>query len=131
LEGFVFWVWAWQKWFRELPKGVLDELSPEAVLRCRGEKETLALIKQLPSTEAALLDWALNLMADVAEEEASNKMNARSIATIFAPNMTKVNNFRLFSLCLSVSQSQTIFAYCVKGHGHVFQMYVFLPLCCR
>lgn len=81
-----------KKWFRELPKGVLDELSPEAVLRCRGEKETLALIKQLPSTEAALLDWALNLMADVAEEEASNKMNARSIATIFAPNMTKMTD---------------------------------------
>ncbi|CAM6013863.1 unnamed protein product [Sphagnum balticum] len=79
-------------WFRELPKGVLDELSPEAVLRCRGEKETLALIKQLPSTEAALLDWALNLMADVAEEEPSNKMNARSIATIFAPNMTKMTD---------------------------------------
>ncbi len=106
-------MWGWQTWFRELPNGVLDELSPEAVLRCRGEKETLALIKQLPSTEAALLNWALNLMADVAEEEPSNKMNARSIATVFAPNMTKVNNFRLFSLCLSVSQSQIIFAYCV------------------
>jgi hypothetical protein len=107
LEGFVFWVWGWQTWFRELPKGVLDELSPEAVLRCRGEKETLALIKQLPSTEAALLDWALNLMADVAEEEPSNKMNARSIATIFAPNMTKVNNFRLFSLSLCLCLSIT------------------------
>jgi hypothetical protein len=42
-------------------------------------------------------------MADVAEEEPSNKMNVRSIATVFAPNMTKVNNFRLFSLCLCLS----------------------------
>ncbi|KAH9547874.1 hypothetical protein CY35_11G059300 [Sphagnum magellanicum] len=87
-------------WFRELPKGVLDELSPGEVLRCRGEKETLALIKQLPSTEAALLDWALNLMADVAEEEPSNKMNARSIATIFAPNMTKSTVIMLLLLTM-------------------------------
>lgn len=44
----------------------------------------------LPPTEAALLDWALNLMADVVEHEHSNKMNARNIAMVFAPNMTQV-----------------------------------------
>lgn len=29
-------------------------------------------------------------MADVVEEEESNKMNARNIAMVFAPNMTQV-----------------------------------------
>jgi hypothetical protein len=55
-------------------------------------------------------------MADVAEEEASNKMNARSIATIFAPNMTKVNNFRLFSLslCLSITDPLTALMHVVQ-----------------
>jgi len=47
-------------------------------------------MKLLPSTEAALLDWAINLMADVVEQEQFNKMNARNIAMVFAPNMTQV-----------------------------------------
>jgi translation initiation factor IF-3 len=46
----------------------------------------------LPPVEAALLDWAINLMADVVEHESHNKMNARNIAMVFAPNMTKVRN---------------------------------------
>ena len=40
--------------------------------------------------ETALLDWAINLMADVVEHEHFNKMNARNIAMVFAPNMTQV-----------------------------------------
>ncbi|CAG7877873.1 unnamed protein product [Brassica rapa] len=43
----------------------------------------------LPSTEASLLDWSINLMADVVEMEHVKKMNARNIAMVFAPNMTQ------------------------------------------
>ncbi|CAN1252110.1 Rho GTPase-activating protein 1 [Linum perenne] len=65
-------------WFRELPTGILDSL------------QTKQLVRNLPPTESALLDWALNLMADVVEQEHANKMNTQSIATVFAPNMTQV-----------------------------------------
>lgn len=81
-----------QAWFRELPQGVLDELTPEQVLECHTEEETVALVKLLPPTQAALLDWAVNLMADVVQEEVVNKMNARNIAMVFAPNMTQVGH---------------------------------------
>ena len=77
-------------WFRELPCGVLDGLSPEEVLNCNTEEDSVELIKQLKPTESALLSWAVDLMADVVEEEESNKMNARNIAMVFAPNMTQV-----------------------------------------
>lgn len=77
-------------WFRELPRGVLDSLSPEQVLASHGEKDSLALVKLLPATESALLNWAINLMADVVELESFNKMNARNIAMVFAPNMTQM-----------------------------------------
>ena len=77
-------------WFRELPCGVLDGLSPEEVLNCNTEEDSDELIKQLKPTESALLSWAVDLMADVVEEEESNKMNARNIAMVFAPNMTQV-----------------------------------------
>lgn len=79
-------------WFRELPSGVLDGLSPEEVLDCNTEEESVELVKQLKPTESALLNWAVDLMSDVVEEEESNKMNARNIAMVFAPNMTQMSD---------------------------------------
>ncbi|XP_059660560.1 rho GTPase-activating protein 2-like [Cornus florida] len=79
-------------WFRELPSGVLDGLSPEQVLECNTEEGSVELVNQLQPTEAALLNWAIDLMADVVEQEESNKMNARNIAMVFAPNMTQMSD---------------------------------------
>ncbi|GMI66743.1 ROP guanosine triphosphatase (GTPase)-activating protein 3 [Hibiscus trionum] len=77
-------------WLRELPSGVLDSLTPEQVMHCNTEDDCTELMKLLPQTEAALLDWAINLMADVVQDEQYNKMNARNIAMVFAPNMTQM-----------------------------------------
>ncbi|KAF9676364.1 hypothetical protein SADUNF_Sadunf09G0130900 [Salix dunnii] len=77
-------------WFRELPTGVLDSLSPEQVIECQTEEDCADLARNLPPTEAALLDWAINLMADVVQLEHLNKMNAHNVATVFAPNMTQM-----------------------------------------
>ncbi|KAL9255815.1 Rho GTPase-activating protein 1-like protein [Drosera capensis] len=77
-------------WFRELPTGVLDTLRPEQVMHCNTEDECTELVLSLSQTEAALLDWAINLMADVVQNEHLNKMNARNIAMVFAPNMTQM-----------------------------------------
>ncbi|KAL0913202.1 hypothetical protein M5K25_016646 [Dendrobium thyrsiflorum] len=77
-------------WFRELPSGVLDSLTPEQVMHCNTEEDCYQLVRVLPPTEAALLDWAINLMADIVEHEHYNKMNARNIAMVFAPNMTQM-----------------------------------------
>ncbi|KAF6176593.1 hypothetical protein GIB67_034455 [Kingdonia uniflora] len=79
-------------WFRELPEGILDGLSPEEVLQCNTEDESVELVKQLLPIPSALLNWAVNLMADVVEEEDLNKMNARNIAMVFAPNMTQMSD---------------------------------------
>ncbi|XP_019188599.1 PREDICTED: rho GTPase-activating protein 2-like [Ipomoea nil] len=79
-------------WFRELPSGVLDGLSPEQVLQCNTEEQFVELVKQLKPTETALLNWAIDLMADVVEQEEFNKMNARNIAMVFAPNMTQMSD---------------------------------------
>ncbi|KAK8693657.1 hypothetical protein V6N13_071230 [Hibiscus sabdariffa] len=77
-------------WLRELPSGVLDSLTPEQVMHCNTEEDCTELMKLLPQTEAALLDWAINLMADVVQHEQYNKMNARNVAMVFAPNMTQM-----------------------------------------
>lgn len=77
-------------WLRELPTGVLDSLTPEQVMHCHSEDDCTQLVTLLPPTEAALLNWAINLMTDVVEHEQYNKMNARNIAMVFAPNMTQM-----------------------------------------
>ncbi|KAF8395404.1 hypothetical protein HHK36_019350 [Tetracentron sinense] len=77
-------------WFRELPSGILDSLTPEQVMQCQSEEECAQLVRLLPPTESALLDWAINLMADVVQEEHLNKMNACNVAMVFAPNMTQM-----------------------------------------
>lgn len=76
-------------------------------MEARSEEECSHLVGLLPPTEGALLDWAINLMADVAQFENFNKMNARNIAMVFAPNMTKVSrnaassyNHVCYVLCL-------------------------------
>lgn len=104
----------YQAWFRELPTGVLDSLTPEQVMHCNTEEECTKLVSLLPKTEAGLLDWAINLMGDVVEHEQFNKMNARNIAMVFAPNMTQViltasdiikGLFWCFSVCPFVRSS--------------------------
>lgn len=79
-----------KSWIRELPEGLLDYLSPQQVAAATGEGAACALAAQLPTLSGELLDWVINLMADVVEHEADNKMNARNIALVFAPNMTQV-----------------------------------------
>jgi hypothetical protein len=59
-------------------------------MHCNTEEECALLASMLPPVEAALLDWAINLMADVVELENYNKMNTRNIAMVFAPNMTQM-----------------------------------------
>ncbi|XP_076946935.1 rho GTPase-activating protein 1-like [Bidens hawaiensis] len=77
-------------WFRELPNGLLDSIEPEQVMRAQSEEECTRLVRLLPPTEASLMNWAVNLMADVAQLENLNKMDARNIAMVFAPNMTQM-----------------------------------------
>ena len=77
-------------WFRELPGGLLDVLPVEEVARCMSEEEAGRLCGRLAPAKVALLDWAVQLMADMASEEARNRMGAHNIAMVFAPNMTQV-----------------------------------------
>lgn len=65
-------------------------------MQAQSEEEFSQLVRLLPPIEAALLDWAINLMADVVEMEFFNKMNSRNVALVFAPNMTRVStNFQV------------------------------------
>ncbi|CAH2038583.1 unnamed protein product, partial [Thlaspi arvense] len=77
-------------WFRELPRGVLDPLPSEKVMQCESDEDFVKVVRLLPQTEASLLNWAINLMADVVQFEHVNKMNTRNLALVFAPNMSQM-----------------------------------------
>ncbi|KAK9743214.1 hypothetical protein RND81_03G225000 [Saponaria officinalis] len=90
-------------WFRELPKGVLDCLTPEEiwvpiVMHCNTEDECTQLVKLLPPTETNLLDWTINLMADVVQNEHYNKMNARNIALMADPLTVLIHAVQVMNL---------------------------------
>ncbi|KAL1201889.1 Rho GTPase-activating protein 5 [Cardamine amara subsp. amara] len=77
-------------WFRELPRGVLDPLPSEQVMQCESDEDFVKVVRLLPQTEASLLNWAINLMADVVQFDHVNKMNSRNLALVFAPNMSQM-----------------------------------------
>ncbi|KAL8192630.1 hypothetical protein R6Q57_027815 [Mikania cordata] len=111
-------------WFRELPTGVLDSLTPEQVMHCNTEEECATLVKSLPQTEAALLDWAVNLMADVVKHEPQNKMNTRNIAMVFAPNMTQMADplTALIHAVQVMNFLKTLVIKTLRGREEAFQM---------
>ena len=65
-------------------------------MHCNTEEECSHLASTISPVEATLLEWAINLMADVVKNKSYNKMNARNIAMVFAPNMTKVTGKHIF-----------------------------------
>ncbi|MBA0589754.1 hypothetical protein Gorai_018485 [Gossypium raimondii] len=98
-------------------------------MHCNTEDDCNELVKLLPPTEAALLDWAINLMADVVQHEEYNKMNARNIAMVFAPNMTQVffyHPFLLFLVSLVLNLNMVQMADPLTALIHAVQVMNFL-----
>ncbi|KAL4108760.1 hypothetical protein PRIC1_000469 [Phytophthora ramorum] len=78
-------------WFRELPVRLINMLpvcklvdpEPEVVL------QTLAA---LPMLHQSVVLWLLDLLNEVAQYEHENKMTAKSMAIVMAPNLLSVKN---------------------------------------
>jgi len=74
-------------WFRELPQQLLNQLSAQSLLTCETEEDCIPVYGALKDPNRTLMDWLLNLMADVASKESVNKMNPRNLAIVIAPNL--------------------------------------------
>jgi len=79
--------------YRELPQTILRQLPKETLLACSGEKECLAAYNQLEEPNQTLMSWLLDLMAEVASYEEENKMNARNLAIVLAPNLFRASDY--------------------------------------
>ncbi|KAL9397446.1 hypothetical protein Peur_011699 [Populus x canadensis] len=83
----------------QLNRGIVPDDTSVHYSAMQHEEEPVEPVKQLKPPEAALLNWAVGLMADIVEEEDSNKKTAGNIAMDYAPNMTRARECPVVMEC--------------------------------
>ena len=104
--------------FRSLPKPVLSGVPDSALLDLPDDAEARAtswdILKGIDQPYRDLLEWLVEMMADVAEKHEINKMNSQNCAIVMGPNLysvpKEVNSMN--SLILS-QKAVTFFAHLV------------------
>eukprot|EP01102_Stenamoeba_stenopodia_P007666 TRINITY_DN2163_c0_g1_i1.p1 TRINITY_DN2163_c0_g1~~TRINITY_DN2163_c0_g1_i1.p1 ORF type:complete len:530 (-),score=106.95 TRINITY_DN2163_c0_g1_i1:57-1646(-) len=96
--------------FRELPDQVLNELPPSTFLSSDDEASCVNAYETLlqPGVKKDLLDWLLDLLADVALQEPINKMNSRNLAIVVAPNLFQADDDGSMNPMESLTLSQKV-----------------------
>jgi len=72
------------------PVGLLNGLGEAAIDALAEGVDAAPSLGTLAPAPRALLLWLLDLMADVAAHESSNRMSAKNVAIVFAPNLYSV-----------------------------------------
>lgn len=78
-----------KQWFRLLPHKLFSLVpgSQERIAACTSGVECMQLLATFPPVQKGLMVWLLQLMAEVASHNAENKMSAKSLSIVFAPNL--------------------------------------------
>ena len=84
-------------WFRELPDGLLNIFDNADIQRLSNldvEKcdESVEFISGIQEPNRSLLIWLLDVMAHVVVEENVNKMSAKNMAIVVAPNLYQLES---------------------------------------
>ena len=74
-------------WFRMLPERLLGGIAPERLAACGTGAQCMALVQGFEPRRQGVLLWLLEMMADVAEAKAANRMGERAVAIVIAPNL--------------------------------------------
>ena len=74
-------------WFRMLPERLLSGISAEQLASCEGGPECMELLHTFAPPIKGLFLWLLDVMADVAAQRATNRMDERAIAIVVCPNL--------------------------------------------
>lgn len=82
-------------WFRELPTPVLSEVPMDVILNADSEAKCVQEFEKIGEPNRSLMLWLLDLMSQVAMNEQSNRMNARSLCTLFQCFLGVSNQFSL------------------------------------
>lgn len=77
--------------YRELPHGILNLIPNEVFDKCEDERACARGYNALPHSQKQLFTWLLDLLVEVAKNEASNKMTIRALAIVVAPNLLRID----------------------------------------
>ena len=78
--------------FRELPRPLFASLSDETLMSIPASEEEgidtcESIAEMIEEPQRALLEWLVDLMADVAELQETNKMSPKNCAIVMGPNL--------------------------------------------
>ena len=69
-------------WFRQLPRRILSEIPRDDINALVSDSDCMAMIRGVSDAVKGVILWLLDLMADVAEHRASNKVRDRPRCTL-------------------------------------------------
>lgn len=72
---------------RELPQPILSAIPTEVLLATSTEEECAAALKRLLPPASTVLDWLVDLCAEVVAREAENRMGPKNLAICLGPNL--------------------------------------------
>eukprot|EP01112_Ceratiomyxa_fruticulosa_P002144 TRINITY_DN1226_c0_g2_i1.p1 TRINITY_DN1226_c0_g2~~TRINITY_DN1226_c0_g2_i1.p1 ORF type:complete len:346 (+),score=40.40 TRINITY_DN1226_c0_g2_i1:272-1309(+) len=78
-------------WFRELPIPILNALPQESIFYSSEIADCVAAFDRLPEPQKTLLNWLMDLLIQVAQHSAVNKMTIQNLAIVVAPNLYDVS----------------------------------------
>lgn len=74
-------------WFRMLPTKLLAGVTAEQIRACDTGAQCMAVLLTLSPLRQGIFLWLLEMMSDVAEHGAENRMSERAVAIVVAPNL--------------------------------------------
>mmetsp|Transcript_45638 Transcript_45638/g.89820 ORF Transcript_45638/g.89820 Transcript_45638/m.89820 type:complete len:344 (+) Transcript_45638:979-2010(+) len=76
-------------WFRELPRALLDPISPMRIHNCQTGDDVAEIIDRLPEPNRSVFLWLADLCVAVAARQDENKMTPKNLAIVVGPNLFK------------------------------------------
>jgi len=81
-------------WFRDMPDSLYNNISESVIYQVAdGDSLDLAPIEsEFPEPTKSLLEWLLDLMAEIVQHEQVNRMSAKNMAIVMSPNLFSISS---------------------------------------
>jgi hypothetical protein len=76
-------------WFRDLPRAILDPISPIRIDSCTTEEEAGEIVGLLPEPNKSIFLWLIDMCVEVSSFAHINKMTGKNLAIVYGPNLFK------------------------------------------
>jgi len=106
-------------WFRELPSSIMNVIDSDSILSCHTSERAWEILEQFPEPNRSIIFWLVDMCVEVTEYSGVNKMTAKNLAIVIAPNLYRPP--QIFQK--SHSEALESIKFC-KGYTDFFEMAV-------